>query len=105
MLFLIEYFYLVKRLCDNFDDVDKFVEELLRFWSLVQGLFCQVIWDVDFNGICIFEGLVVMVCFVVVNRDLEKFDDVDMFDIDWDGIVMYVVFGVGVYCCIGMVLV
>ncbi len=104
MLLLIEHPHLVKRLRDNPDDVDKFVEESLRFRSPVQGLFRQATRDADLNGTHIPKGSVVMVRFAAANRDAEKFDDPDTFDIDREGIAMHVAFGAGVHRCIGMVL-
>jgi len=76
------------------------VEEGLRFCSPVQGLFRQVSKDTDLNGVTIPAGSRVWVCYASANRDAERFDDPDRFDIKRD-CRGHVAFGWGLHFCLG----
>lgn len=76
------------------------VEEGLRYCSPVQGLFRQVSKDTDLNGVTIPAGSRVWVCYASANRDPNRFEDPDRFDITRD-CRGHVGFGWGLHFCLG----
>ena len=80
--------------------INNAVEEGLRYCSPVQGLFRHVFNDTELNGVTIPAGSRVWVCYASANRDPERFEDPNRFDIrrDCRG---HVAFGWGLHFCLG----
>jgi cytochrome P450 len=76
------------------------VEDGLRYCSPVQGLFRRVLQDTQLNGVTIPAGSRVWVCYASANRDPERFQDPDRFDIKRD-CRGHVAFGWGLHFCLG----
>ena len=61
--------------------IRNFVEETLRFETPVLGLFRQATQDVELSGTVIPAGTIVFMAYGSANRDEEKFDDGESFDV------------------------
>ncbi len=81
--------------------VPKFVEEVLRYESPVQGLIRRATTDVELGGVTIPEGAMVIVRYAAANRDDDAFVDADEFDLDRSSEVKHLAFGVGPHFCVG----
>jgi cytochrome P450 len=84
--------------------VPRFIEELLRFESPVQGLTRRATRDVEIGGVVIPEGAMVMVRYAAANRDASVFERADEFDIDRPRTPQHLAFGVGAHFCVGAAL-
>lgn len=81
------------------------MEELVCYDSLVcVSMLCFIVEDVELDGVIIFVGEYILVFNLIVNYDVECFDDFDCFDFicNIDG---YFGYGFGVYYCVGVLLV
>jgi cytochrome P450 len=76
------------------------VEEVLRLESPVQWLFRRTTRDTDLNGVAIPLGATVVVYFGAANRDSDKYQDPDTFDIS-DRPGRHAAFGHGIHFCLG----
>jgi len=76
------------------------VEEGLRYCSPVQGLFRRVHEDTELSGVTIPAGSRVWVCYASANRDPDRFENPDDFDITRD-CRGHVAFGWGLHFCLG----
>ncbi|HEY4460098.1 MAG TPA: cytochrome P450 [Pseudonocardiaceae bacterium] len=81
-------------------DVDKAVEELLRYLSIIPGLVRTALEDVEIGGQRIKEGDAVAIDVPVVNRDPEHFRDPDTLDLTRSS-AQHIAFGYGVHQCLG----
>jgi cytochrome P450 len=84
--------------------VPRFIEEVLRFESPVQGLTRRATCDVELGDVVIPEGSMVMVRYAAANRDASVFERADEFDIDRPRSPQHVAFGVGPHFCVGSAL-
>ncbi|WP_194745489.1 cytochrome P450 [Thermaurantiacus tibetensis] len=84
--------------------VANFVEEALRMETPVQGLFREARRDVTLGGVTIPKGAVVMLRHGAVNRDPEKFEEPDRFDVCRANAGAQLAFGAGVHFCPGAML-
>ena len=84
--------------------VPRFIEEVLRFESPVQGLTRRATRDVEVGGVVIPEGSMVMVRYAAANRDASVFERADEFDIDRPRTPQHLAFGVGPHFCVGSAL-
>ena len=81
--------------------VAEFVEEVLRMESPVQALYRRALEDVVVAGVRIPEGAVVLVHYGAANRDEEKFDEAESFDLDRPRKGAHIAFGSGIHHCVG----
>jgi len=81
-----------------------FIEEVLRFDSPVQGLWRSTACPVEIGGVELPEGATVMVRYGAANRDPDRFEDPDRFDIRRPDVREHVAFGLGPHYCIGAAL-
>lgn len=92
---------LLGRLDENPQDVDKFVEELVRFRGPVHKGPRRLVEDVAMAGVTIPSGSVVRLMLASANRDEERWGPTaDQFDIDRDT-EGHFGFGHGVHQCLG----
>jgi cytochrome P450 len=90
------------RLCaDPGTQVPRFVEEVLRVESPVQGLFRAAAADVELGGVAIPAGSVLNIRFGAANRDECHFADPAEFDLDRDDGRSHLAFGFGTHHCLG----
>lgn len=89
---------------DQDRDIAAFCEETLRFYSPVPALPRVVTEDTELDGVAIPKGALVFLCWASGNRDPERFDNPDQFDIDRTGSAQHLAFGTGVHVCIGAML-
>ncbi len=78
-----------------------FIEEALRFESPVQGLARRTTRDVELRGVTIPKDSLVVARYGAANRDEEKFENADRFDIRRENAATHVAFGLGTHFCIG----
>jgi cytochrome P450 len=83
--------------------IPKAVEETLRFDGSSQILVRRVGEDVVLRGKLLKKGDRVGLCVISANRDSDKFDDPDVFDIR-RGSRDHMAFGYGVHACLGAAL-
>lgn len=81
-----------------------FIEEALRFESPVQGLARRTTRDVELRGVTIPKDSLVVARYGAANRDEEKFENADRFDIRRENAATHVAFGLGTHFCIGAAL-
>ena len=76
------------------------VEELLRYFSVVDSLPRIALADIEVGGVTIREGEGLMLSFLAANWDEQVFPDASTVDID-RGARHHVAFGYGIHQCIG----
>ena len=76
------------------------VEEMLRWVTPIQNMSRTATRDVEFGGQKISEGDKLLLLYGSANRDSEKFDDPDTFDITRDP-NEHIAFGFGAHFCLG----
>jgi len=79
----------------------KFVEEILRMESPVQGLFRYVTEDTELDGVRIPKGSTVMIRYAAGNRDEAKFEHAEEFDLARRNNGAHIAFGSGIHHCVG----
>ncbi|MBI1179537.1 MAG: cytochrome P450 [Alphaproteobacteria bacterium] len=89
------------RLRQNRDLLPKFVEEVLRTESPVQGLFRYVTEDTELGGVRLPAGATVMIRYAAGNRDDAKFEHAEAFDLDRRNNGAHIAFGSGIHHCVG----
>ena len=101
LLQLAEDMTLQDRLRANPELLPKFVEEILRVESPVQGLFRYVLEDTELGGVRIPKGSTVMIRYAAGNRDEAKFANPEAFDLDRKNNGAHIAFGSGIHHCVG----
>jgi cytochrome P450 len=81
-------------------DIDKAVEELLRYLSIIPALVRTALHDVEVGGELVKEGEAIAIDLPVANRDPAHFTDPDTLDLAKPA-AGHVAFGYGVHQCIG----
>jgi cytochrome P450 len=81
-------------------DVDKAVEELLRYLSIIPALVRTALEDVEIGGQQINKGDAIAIDIPVVNRDPEHFTAPEALDLTRSS-AQHVSFGYGVHQCLG----
>ena len=81
-------------------DVDKAVEELLRYLSIIPALVRTALEDIEISGQHITAGESIAIDIPVVNRDPAHFTDPDTLDLTASA-AGHVAFGYGVHQCLG----
>jgi cytochrome P450 len=84
--------------------VGKVIDETLRLHPPVWNMGRTVATETELRGSSLCPGEKVMLVYGAANRDPEKFEHPDDFDIDRDGITQHLTFGSGRHRCIGEVL-
>lgn len=79
----------------------RFVEEVLRLESPVQGLLRQARVDVELHGVTIPTGAMVNLRYAAANRDERQFDKPTELDLDRRRPQRHLAFGVGTHHCLG----
>jgi cytochrome P450 len=92
------------RLRANPSQINRFVEEVLRFDSPVAGLFRRATRDTMVGDTPIAEGSLLMVRYGAANRDPKMFADPDVFDAERSNASRHIAFGHGPHVCIGNLL-
>lgn len=82
-------------------DIARFVEETLRFYTPVPQLPRIALQDTELCGKTIAKGSLVFLCWASGNRDPERFEDPDTFNIDRRNANQHLTFGSGAHFCIG----
>ncbi|MEN3975602.1 cytochrome P450 [Emcibacter sp. SYSU 3D8] len=84
--------------------IKNFVEETLRYETPVLGLFRQATQDVELSGTVIPAGTIVFMAYGSANRDEDKFDDGETFDVSRKNAGAQIAFGLGTHFCPGAML-
>jgi cytochrome P450 len=79
----------------------KFIEEVLRIESPVQGIYRRATRDVTLDGVNIPAGAMVLARFGSANRDPRKYPNPEKFDIERTKPALHFAFGQGIHACIG----
>ncbi|MFV8818168.1 cytochrome P450 [Haliea sp. E17] len=98
---------LLKRLqeSENQDkDIAALCEETMRFYSAVPALPRVTTRDTELGGKAIPKNSLVFLCWASGNRDPERFEDPDVFNIDRPASAQHLGFGTGVHICLGAML-
>ncbi|WP_419887224.1 cytochrome P450 [Neobacillus niacini] len=80
------------------------VEETLRFWPPLRGMFRMAKKDTMIGGVSIPEGAKVQLLIISANHDETVFDEPDIFDIQRKNANKNLTFGHGIHACIGAAL-
>jgi cytochrome P450 len=88
-------------LLDDPSLIPNFVEESLRFESAVQCLFRATTKEVSVGGVTIPARAKVAVLYGAANRDPERWDDPETFDVTRPDAKKSVSFGTGIHVCLG----
>jgi cytochrome P450 len=83
------------------DQIENFVEEVLRTESPSQGFFRIAVQDYEMRGVKIPKGAMVHLRFAAANRDPEQFDNPGKFDFRRPNVKTHLAFSQGVHHCIG----
>lgn len=84
--------------------VKNFVEETLRFETPVLGLFRQTTQDVELSDTKIPKDAIIFMAYGAANRDEEKFDDGETFNVSRKNAGAQIAFGMGAHFCPGAML-
>jgi cytochrome P450 len=82
-------------------EIARFNEEVLRFHSTVPQLPRVATRDTVIAGKTIPKGAFVMLCWASGNRDPQRFENADTFDMDRPGLSNHLALGTGVHYCLG----
>lgn len=87
---------------DDDEAIDRFVEELLRYLTVVQVAFPRFAReDIEIAGTRIGKGDIVIVSLSAANRDASLGTDMERFDPDRESTPSHLAFGYGMHRCIG----
>ena len=84
--------------------IANMVEEVLRLESPTAGLWRVVRRDTELAGVPVAAGTMLMLRFAAANRDPEKFENPDAFDVTRKNARTHVAFGRGIHMCVGNML-
>lgn len=85
---------------DGTVDIDKAIEELLRYLSIIPALVRTALRDLEIGGVVVREGQAVAIDIPVVNRDPARFAHPDTLDLAGSA-SGHIAFGYGVHQCLG----
>jgi cytochrome P450 len=85
-------------------DLRRFHEEVLRFYSPVPALPRIARKDTVLAGKTIPQGAFVFLCWASGNRDAQRFNEPDKFDMDRTNTNQHLALGTGVHFCLGAML-
>ena len=89
------------RLREDRSQIPAFVEEVLRYYTPVAGMWRIVRQDTDLGNARLAKGSLLMVRLDSANRDPTMFSEPDSFDIDRKGNIRHLSFGGGAHSCLG----
>ena len=95
---------LQRRLREKPDDVDVFVEEVLRLESPFRQMMRSVPHDTTLGGVDIPAGSTVVLFFAAGNRDPAQFENPDKVDLNRGSPKNHLAFGHGIHYCVGAAL-
>jgi cytochrome P450 family 144 len=95
---------LQQRLRARPEDIDVFVEEVLRLESPFKQMMRSVPNDTTLGGIDIAAGSTVLLFFAAGNRDPAQFDNPDRIDLTRGSPKRHLAFGHGIHFCVGAAL-
>ncbi|MFW2830387.1 cytochrome P450 [Sphingomonas sp. ID0503] len=101
MLHLVEYPELRDRLRQDPPLVSAFVDEVLRYYTPVAGVWRIVREDLELGGVSLSKGTLLMVRFDAANRDPAQFEQPEDFDIFRKNNSRHLSFSLGPHTCIG----
>jgi cytochrome P450 len=104
LLSLIQQPQQMQRLIEEPSRLANTVEEILRTETPSAGLWRAVTRDVEFAGVEIPAGSVVMLRYAAANRDEQLFDDAEQFDVCRANADSHIAFGQGTHFCPGAML-
>jgi cytochrome P450 len=81
--------------------IPSYIDEILRLYAPLQGLFRRAVEDVTIHGVTIPKGAVVNVRWGAANRDPRKFADPGVLDMDRANLSQNLSFGTGIHTCVG----
>lgn len=84
--------------------IPNLVEEVLRLESPTAGLWRVVKRDTELAGVPVAAGTMLLLRFAAANRDPEKFENPDAFDVTRKNARAHVAFGRGIHMCVGNML-
>jgi cytochrome P450 len=82
-------------------NMGRFIDEVLRLESPVQGLFRVASEDVVLRDVKIPKHATLNVRYAAANRDPEHFPNPEILDLDRSNTASHLAFGIGVHTCIG----
>ena len=95
---------LADRLRANPDEIDGFVEEMLRLEPPVQGLYRQAVEDVTVGGVAVPQGASLWLAYASANHDEAVFEQPEALDIGRSSSQPHFAFGFGEHFCLGAAL-
>ena len=95
---------LQQRLRERTQDVDTFVEEVLRLESPFRQMLRSVPRDTTLGGTAIAAGSTVLLLFAAGNRDPAQFDNPESVDLTRGSPKRHLAFGHGIHFCVGAAL-
>jgi cytochrome P450 len=84
--------------------IKVFVEEVLRMWSAVQGLYRRALHDTEIEGVKIPEGAKIHIRYGAANIDPNFFENPLEIDLTRSRPRSHIAFGYGIHHCVGAVL-
>jgi|TARA_B110000483_G_scaffold241556_1_gene324886 cytochrome P450 len=84
--------------------IKVFVEEVLRMWSAVQGLYRTTLHDTELEGVTIPKGAKVHIRYGAANVDPSAFDNPCEIDLERPNPRNHLSFGYGIHHCVGAAL-
>ncbi|MEH6545918.1 MAG: cytochrome P450 [Sneathiella sp.] len=81
--------------------IPNMVQEIIRYQTPVIHMRRTALTDTELNGQAIAAGDKVVMWYISANRDAEKFDAPDVFNIERENARRHLSFGVGIHRCIG----
>ncbi|MDA0339073.1 MAG: cytochrome P450 [Proteobacteria bacterium] len=84
--------------------VKNFVEETLRYETPVLGLFRKATQDVELSDTTIKKDSIIFMAYGSANRDEDKFEDGEVFDVSRKNAGSQIAFGMGAHFCPGAML-
>ena len=82
-------------------EIPRMLEEAIRVESPVQWVPRVTTDDVELSGVTIPKGSTVLVVLGAANRDVERFDEAECFQIERPNVKSHVGFGLGTHFCLG----
>ncbi|RMF11418.1 MAG: cytochrome P450 [Alphaproteobacteria bacterium] len=104
MLLLLRHPDQMERLREKPDFIANMVEEVLRMESPTAGMWRIVTRDTTLGGVPIPAGAKLFLRFDAANRDPEKFEDGERFNIERRNAKTHLAFGQGIHFCVGAML-
>jgi cytochrome P450 len=90
-----------QRLMDRPGDIAEYVDEVIRLYAPLQGLYRRATRDVTVGDVTIPKGAIVQVLYGAANRDPEKFAAPDELDVCRKNKNQHLSFGTGIHTCVG----